>query len=49
VKGINLGVIESCINDVPLSAIDQDIINRVLKKIKNAYGKYCIPINQDFN
>lgn len=48
-KGINLGVTESCINDVPLSAIDQDIINRVLNKIKNAYGKYFHPINQDFN
>ncbi|XP_014230324.1 tRNA:m(4)X modification enzyme TRM13 homolog [Trichogramma pretiosum] len=39
VKGINLGEPVSCNNDQPLSNIDQQIIDNVLKKIEDAYAK----------
>ena len=42
VKGINLGNSADCINDLPLSEIDQELIDDVVKKIETAYGTIAI-------
>lgn len=45
VKNTNLSEITVQFDDIPLSAINQDILNGVLNKIKNSYGNsFCYTI-----
>ncbi|XP_001604909.2 tRNA:m(4)X modification enzyme TRM13 homolog [Nasonia vitripennis] len=39
VKGINLGETVKCLNDIPLSLIEQSVIDVVIEKIKNSFDK----------